>query len=261
MALNTSKDKTIENKKQCHILNGDALKNQFPQKLNGDKIIVRECLIEGTFAGENLKAFYQNRAKYLSATYAENEEQYYESSVLEFDKIQKVEEQVEINLWFEDDLFCQTNFWFVASLLHRKLEKNAVFLVRPDSHNIYGFGSLSSDELIGIFKRKTHLNNLSKIAALWGFYKENNLNNLVDLATDLKNKFPFILKAVNAHKDRFPNKNNKICRPKQTLVEIINEFKTNEFAVIFNEFSKRASIYGFGDLQVKKMLDELETEL
>ena len=47
--------------------------------------------------------------------------------VSEFEKIQNIEEGVDINLWFEDDLFCQVNFWFVISLLSSLNHKNSIF--------------------------------------------------------------------------------------------------------------------------------------
>ena len=40
-------------RKQYHILNGDELKNQFPNNISGDIIIFRECLIEGNINGNN----------------------------------------------------------------------------------------------------------------------------------------------------------------------------------------------------------------
>lgn len=34
-----------------HILNGDALKSQFPEQILGEKIIARECLVDGSVEG------------------------------------------------------------------------------------------------------------------------------------------------------------------------------------------------------------------
>ena len=41
-------------RKQYHILNGDSLKDQFPNKINGDIIITRECFVDGDVKGGNL---------------------------------------------------------------------------------------------------------------------------------------------------------------------------------------------------------------
>ena len=37
-----------------HILNGDALLDRFPFGIEGEKIIMRECLIDGNIKGDNL---------------------------------------------------------------------------------------------------------------------------------------------------------------------------------------------------------------
>jgi len=47
-------------------------------------------------------------------------------------------------------------------------------------------------------------------------------------------------------------------RPSQSLIRIINELNTVEFEPIFREFSKREDIYGFGDLQVKRLFNEIK---
>jgi hypothetical protein len=46
-------------------------------------------------------------------------------------------------------------------------------------------------------------------------------------------------------------------RPSQSLIAIMNQFKTEDFDTVFREFSKREPIYGFGDLQVKRLLDQI----
>jgi hypothetical protein len=43
-----------------------------------------------------------------------------------------------------------------------------------------------------------------------------------------------------------------------TLKSIFN-ITLADFGIIFREFTKRAGIYGFGDLQVKRLLKELDS--
>ena len=38
----------------------------------------------------------------------------------------------------------------------------------------------------------------------------------------------------------------------------MKELETEEFEPVFYEFCKRESIYGFGDLQVKKLIREIK---
>ena len=37
-----------------HILNGDALKSQFPERILGEIIVARECLVDGPVEGHRL---------------------------------------------------------------------------------------------------------------------------------------------------------------------------------------------------------------
>ncbi|GJM35445.1 MAG: hypothetical protein DHS20C18_44460 [Saprospiraceae bacterium] len=45
------------NEKQYHILNGDSLKEQFPENIQGEIIIARECLVDGSVKGRTLVEF------------------------------------------------------------------------------------------------------------------------------------------------------------------------------------------------------------
>ena len=44
--------------KSYHILNGDALKHQFPSCIKGEKIIMRACLVDGDVVGSTNEALY-----------------------------------------------------------------------------------------------------------------------------------------------------------------------------------------------------------
>jgi hypothetical protein len=90
----------------------------------------------------------------------------------------------------------------------------------------------------------------------------------------LEGEFPFVLKAVEAHIDRIPREGDP-GRPVRTLLEIVREMRemqeTREmqemraaqksqtrqvnFGAVFREFQRREAIYGFGDLQVKRLFD------
>ncbi|MEM6380731.1 MAG: DUF1835 domain-containing protein [Bacteroidota bacterium] len=243
--------------KVYHILNGDALKEQFQPLIAGVQIVARECLVDGPVVGGNLEELFQTRAQFLSRHYPPTTEQaYYEQTVSEFAKIQKIEEDAVINLWFEDDLFCQVNFWFVAYLLNQSEYQNEVYLVRPPQHTSYGFGGLNEAELTTAYDQKVPLAELATIGSLWAAYQKEDLSSLKQIALTLTDKFPFILEAVEAHIERIPGKDN-LGRPSQALLAIMQELNTEAFGPVFKAFSQRESIYGFGDLQVKRLYDDL----
>lgn len=246
-------------KNQYHILNGDSLKEQFPHSITGEIIVVRECLVEGSVAGKEVEDLYTSRALYLSQNYGGTQKDYYDKVVTEFNKIIAINKGSEINLWFEDDLFCQVNFWFIVSLLTQNNIDKSLFLIRPQTHNQYGFGGLHPSELIYIFKHKLALTAVDQIANLWSYYQNNAFEKLISTAQNLAPTYPFILAAVKAHIDRQPTKESE-GKPTETLLKIMSDLGTEEFGPIFQEFSKRAAIYGYGDLQVKKLLDKIKEQ-
>jgi len=243
---------------QYHILNGDSLREQFPESLQGEIIVAKECLVDGSVKGNNLTDFFNTRAKFISSNYdGYNEQDYFEKTIPEFQKMQNIPDNADINLWFEDDLFCQVNFWFVINLLSKSHQNNQFFLIRPKSHSQYGFGGLNQLELISIFKNRLALTELDTMARLWESYQINDTEKLIKISRKLKNLYPFIVTAVKAHIERIPS-NGNVGKPSKSLIQIMNELETEEFGPVFREFNKRESIYGFGDLQVKRLFDEIK---
>ncbi len=246
-------------RKQYHILNGDALKEQFPEEIEGEIIVARECLVDGDVKSDNLDELFQIRAKFIAEFYGGHSTQdYYRDAVSEFEKIMAIPKQSSVNLWFEDDLFCQVNFWFVASLLEKITDSDtSVYLVRPQVHTQYGFAGLNQSELVSIYKNRIILREPGKVAGLWRSYQKGDTEALMNTANELRELYPFILPAVEAHMARIPTANNA-GRPIESLTAIMKELKTDDFGTVFREFNKRENIYGFGDLQVKKLFDTVK---
>lgn len=241
-----------------HILNGDCLKEQFPAAINGELIIARECLVEGDVSGNTLAEFWENRAAYIFRNNLEDKSAYYLKTVPEFEKIINIPVGSEINLWFEEDLFCQVNLWFCVHLLQSKINDCKINLIRPFSFEWRGFGGLSEEDLIEAFKIKRSLNKtaIDLLANCWVAYKKHDLQLLKKLSfRDLVN-FPLLPEVVLAHVDRFAEK-GEMGRPEKILLKIIMDYKTRKFGEVFRLFSKKAGIYGFGDLQVKTIYDKV----
>jgi hypothetical protein len=94
-----------------HILNGDALAGYFP--FEGEKIICRECLIDGPLYGRLPDDFFEIRAAYISDSFHVPAEDYFRNLKSEFDRLENIPHALSINVWFEHDLFCQANLWFM----------------------------------------------------------------------------------------------------------------------------------------------------
>ncbi|MEM0938208.1 MAG: DUF1835 domain-containing protein [Bacteroidota bacterium] len=239
-----------------HVLNGDALKERFPDEIEGDKIIFRECLVDGPVDENALEAFFERRSQFVSESYPISASLDYSYMVKsEMNKLLGIRENSEINLWFEDDLFCQVNLWFTINLLKDKEIK--LFLVRPDHHSPYSFADYHNQELINLFRQRQMIQKVDVWNKLWPAYQKENLNMLRAVSNELTEDYPFIADAVKAHVERLPGSDGK-GRIEQVIEEIAEEFSTKDFGLLYLEFSRRIPIYGFGDLQVKRILDTMK---
>ena len=240
--------------RKVHILNGDALKAQFPAEIQGTQIIFRECLVEGPVHAGDLSKLYAMRSDFLETSYPiEGLPDYEDFVVSEFNKIGKIPKGSEVNLWFEDDLFCQVNLWFCIHLL--KDRGLNLYLVRPDQLSPYGFAAYSQKGLLELFSDKQLIKSSEGWDQLWESFRSGDVNALIAKARSMK-AYPFIAEAVRAHRDRFPRE-EPWGRPERSLIEITKELKTEAFGPVFQEFTRREAIYGFGDLQVKRLLDKV----
>ncbi len=238
-----------------HVFNGDALKEQLAGEF--DKVIVaRECLVDGPVAATNLEMLWGERAAFLTKNYGGEINSYFDKVVSEFDQLMNLPADTKLYLWFEDDLFCQVNFWFVCHLLVSKTNCREVYYVRPDKDHRYGFGWMSKDALMTSFSNAEIINDLDFFADLWLAYQSNDLEYLSAKAKSIKPAFQFVAEAISAHLDRIPKEDNP-GKPQQAIIEIMQEFPEAEFGKVFQEFCKRLPHYGFGDVMVKRMWERL----
>ncbi|MCS5488854.1 DUF1835 domain-containing protein [Algoriphagus limi] len=240
---------------RVHILNGDALFEHFPKGITGEKIIFRECLLDGPVNGKSEEEFWQLRKEFIQSDFGQNTD-YDSYSKAEILKIKEITSHTEVFLWFEEDLFCQVNLWKAIDLL--SAVKDEAFLVTPGSEHPYSFATLDTEGLIERFYSPIQLQreDFYLFAELWTHFQKAEVFEAIQLAEKFKLKFPFLLPAVEAWRDMVPL-GDFPGKPVQTLKDIQKEFQTDDFGVIFREFQKRLPIYGMGDLQVKRLWDEI----
>ncbi|MFI5136110.1 MAG: DUF1835 domain-containing protein, partial [Chitinophagales bacterium] len=241
-----------------HVLPGDALASQFKSiGLDGEIIVCRECLIEGDVKNDDLKEFFNRRADFISTAYHEDRQHYFVKVATEFEKIKSLSPNDEINLWFEYDLFCQVNMWFIISLLNKYRQKN-LYRVYPaaleENDRWKGFGRLGPKQLNDCFSHRKKFSEEDLLLGenLWNAYRNQNLNELLQLSEKKSECFPMLKEVCQAEIDR-----RQKSRPQQTLKQI-TESGISDFHKIFSKFWETEAIYGFGDLQVKKMLEQIQ---
>ncbi|MEP6645571.1 MAG: hypothetical protein ABJC12_00660, partial [Saprospiraceae bacterium] len=164
-------------------------------------------------------------------------------------------------LWFEDDLFCLVNMWFVIYYISQKTN-TTFFRVFPkeDKMRWSGFAKSEPVELVDCFQKRVELKASDILLSnhLWAAYVDHDAATLKKLSTIVSNGFRFLPDVIQAQLDR-ASSDDKPGRPQQALIDILNDGKSN-FYEIYEDFWARNSIYGFGDLQVYNMLKEMEIE-
>jgi hypothetical protein len=225
-----------------HILNGDGLANNFD--FSGNIVVCREAFVEGNLVAKSHDDFWKKRSEFFQKEYrAEN---YTDKSVSEFLKILAIDTTDEVNLWFGDDVFCQVNMWFCVSLIKSKATQ--IHRIFPDS----GEWNCSFSNHRKCFENRILYSeaDVDLVEKLWKAFSARDIAELLELS-----------------KTNSPNfsKLNETCvaiaaidkNPKEVLRSIKNE-GISDFPSIFQKFEERAGIYGFGDNQVKRLLNELE---
>ncbi len=242
------------------ILNGDCLADQLRQtKINQNFIVCRECLIEGNVYAGNITDFWTIRAKFIADTYTASTEEYFSKTVSEFEKLNNLPDNSEVCLWFENDLFCQANMWFVISMLAKRpaLKIFRVFPIIENNIDTWkGFGISNAEKLEQAYYSKIQftLKDIELGKNLWTSYQNGDLDELKELSKKQSDCFEYLGEVCQAHIDRFPL-GKSLGRPEKVVKEIIATNST-EFQVVFSEFSDREGIYGFGDLQIKSIYDK-----
>ena len=245
-----------------HILNGDGLAEKFPdKKISGQRIVIREAFIEGPLSKDFSKEFWDRRAEFISSVYDADKEDYELQFLSQLQLMDSIKPEDEICLWFEDDLFCQVNMWFSVYYISLKTQPK-FFRIFPKEDNVLwsGFGRTDKEDLVKCFEDRKEFTNadIELARKLWIAYVMNDQAEMQLLSSSGSICFRFLPEVINAHLERFIDGGNT-GRPQQTLIDILNTGKDN-FYEIFEEFSKKDGIYGFGDLQVYNMLKEMEIE-
>jgi len=241
--------------KKIHVLPGDALIGNFKHAgIEGEIAICRECLIEGEVKSANLDDFWTVRARFINSTYGGETKDYRQNVVDEFEKLENLAKDSEVNLWFEYDLFCQVNLWFCLSLLDES--EAEIYRIAPKVRNERdtwkGFGKLNAEALRQCFQERILFNKNDILLGknLWRAFQNQDFAKLKSLGETKSECFPKLKEVCDAEIE-------KQFRPLNALQEIISEGAT-DFAGIFEQFSKKEPVYGYGDSQVKNIYNRLE---
>jgi hypothetical protein len=238
-----------------NITNGDYLAEQLQETtIAGETIICREALVTGPLRADNLDDFWKLRSEFIAKEYNVSSSDYFDKTFPEFEMILNIPDDSEVNLWFEDDLFCQVNMWFCLSLLpkNKGLKIYRIFPTSTKENNWKGFSFSDSFELEETAKSKILFTekDMELGINLWKAYQSNDTKQLKQLLEYQSDAFHFLQEVINSYLN---------IKPEIFIKNLINNGIT-DFNVIFEKFNEELGIFGFGDFQVKSIYDKILKE-
>lgn len=236
-----------------HVLPGDSLTKEFTETgLGGDVVVFREALIAGDLSGETLDEFWRVRSAFIEMERAGDPIEYQEKVVFELEKLTDADEDAEVNLWFENELFCQANMWFCLSLLQGRANIYRIFPADIANRDIWnGFREHDAGLLENCFANRVRFSaeDIETGVVLWNAFRDRDAEKLRSLGKYESPAFPMLLRTAEAAAEIE-------TRPAAILRDVIAS-GMKEFDEVFAEFQKRAGVFGFGDIQVERLLERL----
>jgi hypothetical protein len=249
-------------KTTLHITNGSSLTDYLKDlDVKGDVLTWHEMLCEGpTTTIIDSKEFIEARQAFLNVYYdVEIDEYAYKN---EIGKIDHIENYTEIVLWFEYDLFCHINLMAVINLLQQKKVTLPLYLVCSGrvkgEKDLKGLGELSPEQLLEHYKNKIKLNenDIDIATTVWGIYcgKDHNLLKPFIVKTS---SFKYLNSCLKAHLKRFPDSKNGLSRLELHILETVQQHSIKSKHHLLGYILNYQGYYGFGDMQIERMIDSL----
>ncbi|WP_300670229.1 DUF1835 domain-containing protein [Soonwooa sp.] len=233
----------MSNSKVFHVLNGDCLAETLGKVIDKSQMIIwRECLIEGPVKKEN---FWINRRNFIAQTYSESEVGYQQKVISEFQNFENIEDASVIYFWFEDDVFCQLNLWFLLSEVKKDLK---LFRVFPKEESWDGFANLTTTDFENQIDKSIEISeqDIALAKKLWKAFSEDDLEELKKLSSENSKVFRKLSLIVDSIIDL---KSGKIQSELKDLSENYKNFED-----LFEEVKLKYGVFGFGDLQVQNLI-------
>lgn len=245
-----------------HVVNGDHLAHQLQgASYFQNQLVMREALVMGPVQGDDLGEFWKTRMDFIRSSYGVTAEEYSQKTIREIERLHDIPEGAALCLWFEDDLFCQVNLWFILSLL---ADIQGILLFRvfpptpPEGGRWAGFGQATPVALEKAYLARVpfHSSDAALGKALWQALQSEDWETFKNLSLHSSLCFNSLEEVCQAQVDRLPGIHG-LGKPERILHGIL-EHGITDFPLLFQEFTRQAGVYGFGDLQVKALVDSLQ---
>ena len=240
-----------------HIHNGESSAETLKRsRLLGKHFAFRDALIAGpTPAGVEGADWLELRARHLSDSYGVDQAKCARDLLQQEELLASCSQHDEVVLWFEYDLFCQTNLLYLLNRLSQiQLGNTTLSLICigefPGIMAFRGLGQLTTEQLAGLFpvRKQVTLQQLNLAASAWAAYRADDPTTIETLLESDTSALPFVAPALRSHLTRFPSVANGLGCIEQRGLELITG-GLREFADLFPAFGDAEPQFGLGDFQ------------
>lgn len=247
-----------------HLLNGGATEALLAQtSIPGVRFSFRDALIAGPTPSIDGADWRRIRANHLAEAYDVEVEKCETDLARQDETFASFSQHDEVTLWFESDLFCQTNLLYVLDwLAAHDLGDTRLSLICigefPGRPNFRGLGELEPEELASLFPKRSELtaSQLELAVRVWQAYRALSPLELEGMLRSDITALPFLKSALQLHLARFPSVRNGLNRVENKALELIAE-GFSKFGDLFPRFIEAEPNYGLGDAQFWNILQRL----
>ncbi|WGK64763.1 DUF1835 domain-containing protein [Croceiramulus getboli] len=247
-----------------HIVNGDSFASRL-ETLNipGEVAVWREMLCDGPTAEEvGGSEFVRFRESFLTTHYGLEQGQYHEQFVTELEKIKVANPTDGFVLWFEYDLFCHLNLLAAIAYLQQQAKVQPIYVIcsgwEPGYEGLVGLSQLKTEDLKALYEQKVPLTSedLKLAAEIWNVYNSGEPKDLQPYISK-KSSFTYLGSCLRAHLERFADSTNGLNVLEENMLKLIDAHEIHTENQLLGYALKHQGFYGFGDLQLKKIMERL----
>ncbi len=240
-----------------HIHNGDSSAEIARQSsMAGEHLAWREALIEGpTPANVSGAEWRKLRARHLAESYGVDQVETENTLRVQQERLAGYPAHDEVILWFEHDLFCQTNLIYLLNWFAERDPGNSRLSLIcigefPGLPSFRGLGELSPENMASLFDSRHEVSNAEKTlaSAAWQAYSSPDPIAIQTLLETDTSAMPFLKPALQLHLERFPFVSNGLGRIQNRGLEFIHD-GVRRFVDLFPRFIDAEPSYGLGDAQ------------
>ncbi len=242
-----------------HVLNGDATLHVLARAgIAGETLVWRDILVEGPPAPPS------DRAPYLASRFGIDAREYLRGREAAARALEAARAHDEVTLWFEQDLFCAVNLWFLLDRLAPGGARPRLSLVFPagtgDGPGFRGLGALEPSRLPPLFASRVALDPpaLELARRAWAAYAGPDPRALEPFAALAAPALPFVNVGARLHLGRFPAPGSGLNEVEAGVLQALGSV-TREFSDLLGVVGAAdpVRLHGMGDVQLAAYVRDL----